>query len=501
MFKIAVVDDEPKILNGIVCMLQDILAKEAEVTGYLSAAQFLNNADKIDILITDICMPEMDGITMGNLIKERCPDSKIIIISGHEDFGYARRAIRLQVTEYLLKPVDRENLEKIICAALKDIRKEQQNLNPKKLLFYRIMSQNNSESKELLKSYYRHSDKKYYICILECGRGPNNRIDFDLEEWTFKNMQEVFRDFEIVHLLESRMGVIIFESHYPNMNVFNQMAEELLKSGFILTIGISSISQDMNCLHERYQQAVIAAKQELYTQKEGIYIYQTTRKVEIDLEKLVLKMLNSLVNLDSHMFMSLFSQLFDEIKQCQPSIYELKSILDKITGDIKYLLEKVDVVSKKYDEMERKIILVDQYRTIASVEQDLFDFLHIILEEVNQIKTLRVEQSLQLSIDYIHKNYQNDISLDEVAGKVHLNPSYFSSYFKKHTGYNFVDYITRKRLEEAKKYLQIPDYRISDIANQVGFKEARYFAKIFKNNVGVTPSQYREISAKMKNNG
>lgn len=501
MIRIAVVDDEPKILNGIVLMLNEVYEDMAVIQGFSNAQELLKQDNRIDILITDISMPEIDGITMGTVIKQKYPDSKIIIISGYENFDYARRAIQLQVTEYLLKPIDRQHLVSVLDNLIKELENaDSQDARPikKEQLQYRLMNKNNPEAKELLKQYYSEECIDYYICIFECGKGPQEYIDFDFKNWLHKKLDVTAQEYEIVHILDSRMAVIFYRNQCLPENVFYSWIDDFQEFRQPLSIGISSAGHNIGDLNRCYQEAFISLKTELYLKSNEVYVFQRASFLDIDLEKLVLKMLNHFVNLDAEIFMSLFTELFDRIKREQPSIYQLKSILDKIMEDLKYLLEKVDVVSDKYDKLEQKIILVDQYRSIRDMEEDLYHFLDIILEEINQIKKLRVEQSVQLATEYINKNYKNDISLDEVSAKIHLNPSYFSTYFKKHTGYNFVDYLTKKRIEEAKKCLMERDYKIADIANEVGFKEARYFARIFKNQVGVTPSQYREIILEMK---
>lgn len=505
MFKIAVVDDEPKILNGIVYMLREIFRDRVLVRGYSGPQELLDEDGRIDILITDICMPEIDGITMGSVIKQRFPDSKIIIISGYENFDYARRAIQLKVAEYLLKPVDRKQLEAILKSLIKELEMEAQGGGQdmrqvkKEQLEYRVMVNNNPEAVELLRGYKEPEGRDYYICLLECGRGPHKGIAFNFRNWVIHKMQDLATEFEAVNILDSRIAVIVYGNTVAPEVVFRSWINDFGKFRQPLSIGVSQVYGSIRDLHRCYREAFIALKTELYLDCNELYIFEKETRLDIDLEKLVLKMLNHLVNLDSEIFMSLFTELFNRIKIEKPSIYQLKSILGKIIGDLKYLLEKVDVVSDRYRDLEYKIILVDQYRSILDMEEDLYHFLDIILEEINQIKKLRVEQSVRLSIEYIDRNYKNDISLDEVAEKIHLSSSYFSAYFKKHTGCNFVDYITKKRIDEAKKRLLDRDCRIADVAEEVGFREARYFARIFKNQVGVTPSQYRELILEMKN--
>ena len=116
MVNIAVIDDEPKIRRGITAMLRQSFDGRARVYSFEATSQVIKFAGKemIDILITDICMPDMDGLELGNYLKLFNPELKIIIISGYSNFEYAKAAISLQVCEYLLKPVDQEKLLEIV---------------------------------------------------------------------------------------------------------------------------------------------------------------------------------------------------------------------------------------------------------------------------------------------------------------------------------------------------------------------------------------------------
>lgn len=127
MIKIAVIDDEPKIRRGITGLLAHSFTDRAQVKAFSSTADIMKAAEKewIDILVTDICMPDMDGLALGNYLKMFNPNLKIIIISGYSSFEYAKAAITLQVCEYLLKPVNQQQLIEVVEKAMIQLEKEQ----------------------------------------------------------------------------------------------------------------------------------------------------------------------------------------------------------------------------------------------------------------------------------------------------------------------------------------------------------------------------------------
>ena len=137
--------------------------------------------------------------------------------------------------------------------------------------------------------------------------------------------------------------------------------------------------------------------------------------------------------------------------------------------------------------------LIDQYHLLAELEEDFVRFLNKMKDKIIVVKNLRLEQNLDQAIDYMKTYFYQDLSLEEVADHAGLNASYFSTTFKKYTGSNFVAYLMSLRIEHAKRLLRDPNYKILQIAQESGFHDTRYFAKIFKKNVGITPSEYRNI--------
>ena len=148
---------------------------------------------------------------------------------------------------------------------------------------------------------------------------------------------------------------------------------------------------------------------------------------------------------------------------------------------------------KDYEEIKIQLDLIDRYHVLADLEADFNVFLSKIKEKMTVVKNLRLEQNLDQAIEYINTHFDQDLSLEEVAEHANLNASYFSTTFKKYTGSNFVTYLMNLRIDHAKRLLRDPSCKILQIAQESGFHDTRYFAKTFKKNVGITPSEYRNI--------
>lgn len=114
------------------------------------------------------------------------------------------------------------------------------------------------------------------------------------------------------------------------------------------------------------------------------------------------------------------------------------------------------------------------------------------MEKVFKLSTGKNAEIIKSAINYINTNYMKNITLETVADYIHLNPSYFSSLFKKETGMNFSDYLNKVRIEESKKLLKNKNYSILEISIEVGFQDQSYYSKVFKKITGITPKEYRE---------
>lgn len=159
-----------------------------------------------------------------------------------------------------------------------------------------------------------------------------------------------------------------------------------------------------------------------------------------------------------------------------------------------------DYVLKPLDEVELISILERAKETILIREKGS-QYVSKLKKEIVKLSNGQVietnhamncKESVQLAVDYIRNHYNEEISLETIAGKVYVNPAYFSQLFKKETGYGFNDYVNSLRLENAKILLQQPFLKINEVANMVGYNNIVYFNRIFKKYIGVTPSEYRE---------
>lgn len=531
MYTLMVVDDEAlerKALTMIVEKNCPEIQVIAETGDGVSACQ-LALENRPDIILMDIRMPGMNGLEAAERIQRELPDTSIIILTAFDEFDYAKEALKIGAIEYLLKPVRPPD----IVATLKKAGKKIGGIKAKQVeerqlrasveaaipfiqmsFVYDLISGSIGEL-ETIRSRYR---------FLGFTLDPAVVMIVDIDN--FKQMTQAETELEkqvvkqklhqhILNFLGHQALVTPFGS--DNLIIVLGFADKkgpeeieaevrskahLLRDsiagalGISVTIGIGNYYQDAREINKSYREAVAAQRQRFYLGDNQIihvkdiphlndgpfhYPYQHERAV-----------LDKVRCGDRAQAREALSKLLDDIFSSHASIEVVKS----------GILELVIVLSRSAVEgganLEHLTLLNFQYMEQlhnCTNKQQITDWLlHLLDEFIDNMMSNRTSMNLRVihkACDYIIKNYHKNISLEEVAQTVHLSPFYFSRLFKQEQGCNFVDFLTKVRIDQAKKMLQRSDYTAVRIASEVGYKDASYFSRVFRQAVGSTPNQYR----------
>lgn len=358
LLKLMIVDDEQLILEGLKVIVE---WEELGVTiigtanNGKEALEFVVNHE-VDIVMTDIRMPEMNGLELIKNIREKRPDIRCILLTGYQEFEYAREALRYGAAAYLLKPIDEDEL----CELIKDIGK---NYEKNKI---------SSLKQELMKNDIYNIpyeiERRLVNCII-CGDSVNIP----------EIINEIFKEFS-------------------NLN--------------------------------------------------------------IELERFLLV-------------------LRDILALIRRNVTEMGYDISEFNDEIKTFFEKSYFIDDMKDIII--IILVNLCKNISALN-------------LSGCKAfiLKVKQ-------YIDENYCEQLTLNMISDKFYIHTSYFSRLFKKETGENFIDYLTKKRIDESKKLLLGTRLKIYEISERVGYKNSKYFSQLFEKYIGVTPKEYRNIKNKYSN--
>ncbi|GGM28849.1 hypothetical protein GCM10011351_13580 [Paraliobacillus quinghaiensis] len=506
MITILVVDDERMIRLGIKAMLErrynfDILVASDGV----EALELLKVSD-INIVITDIKMPRMDGIKLIEQMQLMEKTPLVIIVSGYDDFSYAKQAIKYQVMDYILKPVDRNELFNIIDRTKEKIDAEL--ALPKDMDEYR----NNQLSYMLLNPRINEEEVEEIFQNLQLYNYPNG---FYVGVFHFRDEKGVIQKKELASQFKKTMTdnndhtFFFLDSDEKltvlseDVGIFYQVLEEYnLDTHCPLIVAISKRHTVTRKFKEAYEQAKEALAYKFIYPNQNVFTFEEVdKKMEnIDVEEKSLQKIYNMLGTDrNNEIRSTLLNVFniEELKNYKLTyVYALSDAINKIIFDQAFReLGKESVeIFQQYDE-------VGDINNFESINDYFYavEYLTMHLHEfIKEMKLVYSEGSImEKAIDFIHENAHKDLNMAVVSNHISLNYSYFSHTFKEYTGENFVDYLKKVRIEKAKKLLSDYDNKIFEVSELVGFKNPKQFSRVFRDIEGVSPKEFRE---KLKDN-
>lgn len=488
---------------------------------------------KPDVLITDINMPFMDGLALAGIVKQEFPQMKVIIISVHDDFEYAQRAIAAGVERYLLKPVSRSALQKVLQEMREKIETEREQDN------YR------EKYKEDMQEYEQFSRRIFFEKVFE-GHLSVQEIYEQAQKFSLE-MDAASYNLAMVSLREKR----VTEEHSKESRLLAGKREELTRyfqryPEFLIfrwninTYGIllKGEEEQMDELKGKCREAIIRICSGNDSEIEWCcaigepvkrlsMLPQVYSKVNHMMSYRFLKPGQHILTMETVSFVSRAEgeESLNEVDIAKADPEIIKSFLahgqaqevdDFVDG---YLEDQGEALKSK---MFRDYLMLSiRFSTIAFVEklgysrQELLEdtytdrmqvlslnvedmrfymqeLLHRAIELSDQVMESQSRKLIKRAIIYIEENYMKDsISLNEVSGAVEVSANYFSTVFRQEMGMTFTEYVTKKRMDKAKQLLRQTERPSGDIAAEVGFKDPHYFSYVFKKTQGCTPREYR----------
>lgn len=522
--RIVVVDDEAIQRN----MLSEIVKKitpKSQVTACANGQEaYQCIVEKgAELLITDISMPVMDGLTLIEKISAEFPEIKIVLVSAYQEFDYAKKAIQCGVTDYLIKPFRVEEARKLIVKieeALEHEQEKKQRLN-----------QYDSLMKDSRK---KEQEKKLYQLIT--GRLQRNQLDAEILEKfkekgvivvvRWKLLQNMARD--RVRITERQQGQILSQLQFGFPDACFVMLENWLdkseRKAAVLIPGKTSAEvsygcrQILNVLHREgivfwvgvsntkqrlLEDAVDALRQAEEALAFCFYQPQEGGCFEYSEQ-------NNIMNLPIPSVTVYEKRLRTEI--CKGGAIAVKEILADLKrnfGEILLFPNKVKhqissmtvAVMKELEGMippeEYDRLLNNAYQRFAECDsmQSLFQIAQELLEKSAFCFAQSRENHdvIENVIAYIHAHLQEDISVQSLADQFHFHPNYLSAQLKERTGESCVNYILSLRMRKARRMLVETDLRVVEIAGECGFRDSSYFNRAFRKKYELSPEQYRKV--------
>lgn len=529
MYKIFLVDDEVVVRHGIRDCINweqtDFVFSGEAPDGEFALPLILEI--KPDILITDIKMPFMDGLELSQIIRKNMPWVKIIILSGHDEFGFAREAMRIGVTEYLLKPVTADDLLKSlekVKALIIDEKKERENAEKiKKQLADNAPLFKDKFLSELLlglvppvevidnceKLNINIISKFYIVEIIELERTKKDVPDGEYTEVlqaetlvdniVVKNSEIIkFRRIlgEIILIIKGDNAKSMEETAYSLAQSLKYEVER--KTSCILGINIGGVRERIQGIMQSYKEAeeiknyrylygkrkilgINDIKSDMGSKKDFIKIYMNS---PYDFLKCGLKS-------DVRYFVNDYIDNLNDIEMKSP-IYIHYLFMDVVINAVRF----IDELGGEIEKLIPWVANLESFVAgIDSIEK-FGELTELTLNKILEFRDTRVEKKYDSIInkakEYIQSNFSNSaISLNSVSSYVNVSPSHFSTIFSQEAGENFIEYLTKVRVKKAMELLKTTSLKSSEIAYSVGYNDPHYFCYIFKKAIGVTPKEYR----------
>jgi two-component system response regulator YesN len=526
MYKAMVVDDETWGRKSISKMISE-LALDVEVIAEAKNGQEaleLIRMNKPHIVVTDMNMPVMNGERFLENLYKLHGDIRVIVISGYSQFEYLKAALTYQACEYVLKPISLQELRSAMTKAI-DACRDYMSLQQQKKITQDILKLKREEFLQNLAgkritnlSDIHHQAEElrielekdsYRLAVFKFRQfNEVTKTKFhgnaDLFMYSAENiLAEVMREASpLAYKSDDRMsiGLIFPESSYSLESIgqfvadFHDAVKSMLSTDIVA--GISPVIAGL----ERLPEANAAANDELHRNKldhPGLSLSSAEHPVAGTsagiLTSFDLKALGHAIGSgnekDSRKLLAEFVQRISKrpATKIRDVHRELAKILEIAAVEAKGLATAFPML---FDGGQIAGIL--DFRQLEAFVAQLSD---AILSHGMDNNHSETAHPIAQIVAFLDAHYFEDVSLIDMATRFHMDPSYLSKLFKSVTDENFIEYVTRKRMEKACELLQLSDRKINEIAELVGYENQRYFSQVFKKFTGQTPSEYREVQS------
>lgn len=531
MLKVIVIDDEEIIRRGIANKLRRLVGY-AKLEGEASDGEeglILTERIQPDIVVTDIKMPKIDGLHFIKKAQEISPNTRFIIISGYEDFSFARQAVRLGVSDYLLKPVDNDELVKAMDGLRAKILREKESIEylkdlDKKASGTAILKKNQLFS-EVIKGEIA-SEQTIIDKAAELGYAFEHKFFTAMSIKIMDMNRQLFTDemggllrFAIANVFEEsvhevgvcaaiddsdpKQGVAVVFNHdevLPHINNKIQTGMEEIRKYLEVDayIGIGRSYERAVDLSKSFKESLICAKQKLvFTDKSIISYsdYELIRKNNYLLSdedrRVIILYLSYTAENGIKELINKIDTIFSQVRESKVPFQKVKELC-------------MDILFVTTSEIKRKNTYIYEQLSDSGIESyfedcrflnDFRDRICLVLNNLSvhfENETLGGGKKIVVSIKKkMETEYYLDLKLSTFANNYYINQSYLSSLFLQETGRNFSQFLTDIRVEKAKEFLSLTTLSVSKVSELVGYNDRSYFCSVFQKAAGVSPAKYR----------
>lgn len=525
LYSVLLVDDEEFVFT---VMMKKMNWEEMgfQVVGYArNGVEALEKAEELspDVVMTDIKMPYLDGLTLSHRLKEQYPNTKIIIFSGFDEFEYAKEAIKVEAEEYILKPIDSNELRDVFTRVKQSLDKE---LDEKRNIDK--LQEHYNKSLPILQDNFcislieghvtPENFEKYAFDYQIPFKGPFYTVSVIKVSYNSKNGEEVDIAPFLLTLSVQKLVSEQFEEDFnartfsylgdvvviaqlcsenqvhdltDKMDSICKMAKRICNAG--VSAGIGDVVSSPALLKQSYRSALTAVSYRVfYGNMKAIDISEIDTGCAKPSDEApisdIIKYLrqgnreNMIVSI--HDFALYLENVKPSLQTYQLQIMKLSVALYDFIDD--YHMNAGEIFGESTP--MNSLMEMD---SASSIEQYLIDTCTNMQEMVVSGRDIAIKQFVDKAEDYIKENYgSSDVSVETICEYLSVSKAYFSTAFKRQTGKTFINYLTDYRMEQARLLLTTTALKTYEVAEQVGYSDPNYFSYAFKKQFGVSPSKY-----------
>ncbi|QYR22600.1 response regulator [Paenibacillus sp. sptzw28] len=513
MFSLMIVEDERWEREGLVEFL-DWQALGIEVIG--TAFDGLDGFEKAltlrpDIIITDIRMPGMNGLEMAGRIREQLPDVRFVVLTGYNEFDYTREAIFLHVDDYVLKPVEEEDMRNAMARVLKECElSRSRRQDNERLLDMLQFGARMAAEKRLAELLHNRIDEEQSEQELLAGAEELRADSYDV--LVIAPTDSVIREETVRRQIGSPCFLISCEEIpgataviLPNPGpetVSSETAADLLIKEWrdvlpsLPAIGIGMTAGGLSMLKESYRQALNAAKYGLFYGHGGVITAEWEKKARLRFSKQVGKFLAAWHEMSRQLRLHLLALQEKEVQMQLEAM--IKSITDApgayVAALLKALIIELSVLADGEGGNKGSIQQLLAMNRLPDMHDYVRNYISDIMHLLEEKKKNKDKYIIDKVIRLIDERYgSGELSLTVLADEVFVSPNHLNTMFKKITGRTVHQYLADIRMSKAEELLRTTKLKVSEIAGSIGMSNISYFCSIFKQEFGMSPGEYQEL--------
>jgi len=517
MFNLIFVDDESIIRNGISQCVP--WGKNGfNLVGLFEDGQQAFNfikENQVDVVITDINMPHMDGLTLSQILTEQYPKIMVLLLSGYDDFEYAQKAVKNHVREFLLKPITVDELSQALVLVKKELALsreqefKQEEMREKLKISFPLLKERffnrlilgrlTHDNYLRRKKYFRWNDleKFYQVSVVGVPESWSELERITLQEYlngSIEGFDEVFfnTNENLVLLIQGEEKKLLEEKTRRILEdtfrfIGSQDKEQISTGCGEVVDTYIGISNSYSGAKNAFDYTKVLGLSQILSIKE---VRGSKKMLPETFFLLLTDVIDQLKEGSKDNTVDTMNKLFLYMEEHYLSHDEAFSCYSRINYALDVFIQEMGLYSDGDVIFSAHTL---RYRTLKQAHKAFIDFIIEIEKKIENRRYDIVISRIDKAKDIISKKYvESNFSLQDICDELYLSTSQFSYLFKEGTSQTFVEYLTSFRVEEAKKLLKLTEQKVYEIAENVGYRDPRYFSQIFKKLTGITALEYRK---------